>query len=446
MNISIQELEVILKSKAINIDSMTPISGFSIDTRTIRKNEVFFALRGDNYDGHSFANDAIKNGASLIISEKKLNTLPYISVGDTMTALKNIAKFYIKKINPITIGITGTNGKTTVTNMTTAILATCMKTSSTYKNFNNQIGLPLSILSADEDDKALVLEMGASKVGDISELVKIANPSIVALLNVSPAHIDSFKNLENIVKTKEEILSYKGYLKTVVLDSDEDNFKRWVLKSKKNNIITVSINHPADYCITNINDNKICIKTPYDSIENLQISDSESHTLKNILFSIALSYMAGARASNVIVGLDNIRDIDGRFSIKNGLNGSKIIDSTYNANPQSFISAINSLKRLGNNSWLIMGEMGELGEDSELYHKQVVRYAYDMGIKKLVVIGRRSDAMLNEFGDNSYSFKSIDKLVNFIKPQLSDNVNILVKASRFMRFEVIVEALLKGEH
>ncbi|MBT3548810.1 MAG: UDP-N-acetylmuramoyl-tripeptide--D-alanyl-D-alanine ligase [Gammaproteobacteria bacterium] len=446
MNISIQELEVILKSKAINIDSMTPISGFSIDTRTIRKNEVFFALRGDNYDGHSFANDAIKNGASLIISEKKLNTLPYISVGDTMTALKNIAKFYIKKINPITIGITGTNGKTTVTNMTTAILATCMKTSSTYKNFNNQIGLPLSILSADEDDKALVLEMGASKVGDISELVKIANPSIVALLNVSPAHIDSFKNLENIVKTKEEILSYKGYLKTVVLDSDEDNFKRWVLKSKKNNIITVSINHPADYCITNINDNKICIKTPYDSIENLQISDSESHTLKNILFSIALSYMAGARASNVIVGLDNIRDIDGRFSIKNGLNGSKIIDSTYNANPQSFISAINSLKRLGNNSWLIMGEMGELGEDSELYHKQVVRYAYDMGIKKLFVIGRHSDAMLNEFGDNSYSFKSIDKLVNFIKPQLSDNVNILVKASRFMRFEVIVEALLKGEH
>ena len=446
MNISISELENILRSEVINMHTLVSISGISIDSRTINENELFIAIKGDSHDGHLFINDAIKNGASLIISENILEDFPYISVDDTTDALASIAKFYLDKIHPIVIGITGTNGKTSVTNMTSMILGTCKKTLSTYKNYNNQIGLPLSILKGVKGDEVFVLEMGASKIGDIKELIQIAKPTIVALLNVSPAHMNSFKSIENIIKTKEEILSYQGYSKTVILSLDDDNFERWSLKANKNKIITISISQFADYYISSSNDHTICIKTPYSDIINLHTNDLEPHTLNNILFSIALSYEAGARSSNVTEGLANYNDVDGRFSIKKGHHGSKVIDSSYNANPQSFIASINSLSKLDGESWLVMGEMGELGENSELYHKQVARYAYDMGVKKLFVISKHANIILGEFGQNSHAFDSVDALIIFIKPQLNDSVNILVKASRFMKFEIIVNALTERKN
>ena len=446
MNILISELENILKSKVINAHALVSIDGISIDSRTIHKNELFVAIKGDNHDGHLFINDAIKNGASLVISENILEDFPCISVNDTTDALACIANFYVDKVHPVVIGITGTNGKTSVTNMTSMILETYKKTLSTYKNYNNQIGLPLSILKGEKEDKFFVLEMGASKVGDIKELINIAKPTIVALLNVSPAHMDSFKTIENIIKTKEEILSYQGYPKTVILNLNDDNFDRWSLEANKNRIITISISQSADYYISSLDDNVICIKTPYSDILNLHVNDIQPHTLNNILFSIALSYEAGARSSNVIKGLHNYNDVDGRFSIKMGYHGSQIIDSSYNANPHSFIASINSLVKLDRESWLIMGEMGELGKNSELYHKQVARYAYDMGVKKLFVISKHASAILNEFGQNSYAFDSADELIIFIKPQINDNVNILVKASRFMKFEIIVNALTEGKN
>jgi UDP-N-acetylmuramoyl-tripeptide--D-alanyl-D-alanine ligase len=445
MNILISELENILRSKVINAHTLELINGISIDSRTINKNELFLAIKGAHHDGHLFINDAIKNGASLIISENILEDFPCISVDNTTDALASIANFYIDKIHPIVIGITGTNGKTSVTNMTSMILETYKKTLSTHKNYNNQIGLPLSILRGVKEDEVFVLEMGASKVGDIKELIQIAKPTIVALLNVSPAHMDSFKSIENIIKTKEEILSYQGYPKTVILNLNDDNFNRWSLKANKNRIVTISISQPADYYISNLSDHAICIKTPYSDIMNLYVNDIEPHTLNNILFSIALSYEAGARSSNVMKGLHNYNDVDGRFSIKKGRHGSKVIDSSYNANPNSFIVSINSLVRLDCEPWLIMGEMGELGENSELYHKQVARHAYDMGVKKLFVISKHANAILDEFGQNSYAFDSVEALIIFIKPQLNDNVNILVKASRFMKFEIIVNALTERE-
>jgi len=446
MNILISELENILSSKVINMNNLVSIDGVSIDSRTIKTDELFIAIKGDNHDGHQFINDAIKNGASLIISENILEGFPCISIDDTTDALVKIAKFYADKIDPIIIGITGTNGKTSVTNMTSMILGTCKKILSTYKNYNNQIGLPLSMLKGVEEDEVFVLEMGASKVGDIKELIEIAKPTIVALLNVSPAHMDSFKSIENIIKTKEEILLYQGYPKTVVLSLDDDNFERWALKANKNKIITISINQSADYYIFSSNENSICVKTPYSDIINLDVNNLEPHTLNNILFSIALAYEAGARFSNVIEGLGNYNDVDGRFNIKNGCHGSKVIDSSYNANPQSFIASINSLIRLEGESWLIMGEMGELGKDSQLYHKQVARHAYEMGVKKLFVISKHASVILDEFGQNSYAFDSAEALIIFIKPQLNDNVSILVKASRFMKFEIIVNALTERKN
>lgn len=183
MKLKLSQLEKILGSSAISPDTI--FHGVSIDSRTVIPNNIFIPLYGKNFNGHEYIDDAIKKGAVAVISEIDLKDFPHIKVKSTLDALAKLAIYYSQSMNPITIGITGTNGKTTVTDMTAKILANYKPTSKTYQNYNNNIGLPLSILKSKKNSEIVVLEMGASKIGDIKELISIARPNIVALLNVS---------------------------------------------------------------------------------------------------------------------------------------------------------------------------------------------------------------------------------------------------------------------
>ncbi len=439
MKLCLSELENVLESSLVNNDVY--FDGVSIDSRTTKKNELFIAIKGINYDGHIFIQDAIKNGACGLITEEDHDDIPYIKVPNTLKALGKIASYYSRIINPKVIGITGTNGKTSVTNMTASILGYFTPTLKTFKNFNNQIGLPLSILRAEKKHKTFVLEMGASKKGDIRELIEIANPSIVTILNVSAAHLDTFENIDNILSTKEEILSKQGSSKVVILNKDDKYFQRWVKKSRNHEIRTISANQPADYCVISSTQDIISIKTPKEKQIDIRVIDNVQHTINNILFSIALASEAGASSEHVLSGINNMLEVGGRFTILDGHNGSNLIDSSYNANPASFKSTIDSLIKLNGVHWLIMGEMGELGNDSEQYHIDTARYAREAGIMKLFVIGKHADAIIRQFGKNAYSFKTNEQLITFVKPQITADVNILIKASRFMKYEVIVDAL-----
>ena len=444
MKIYLSELENILGSSIINSD--IAFEGISIDSRTIKKNELYIPIKGNKFDGHQFICDAVKNGASALISEKEYDNIPCIKVTDTTKALGMIATYYSGIINPIIIGITGTNGKTSVTNMTASILNHHTPTLKTFKNFNNEIGLPLSILKAEKKHQVFVLEMGASKKGDIKELVEIARPSIITILNVSPAHLDTFETVDNILLTKEEILSNQDFSKKVILNKDDKYFDRWVKKSHKHKVITISAKQPADYFVVSSTDNTLVVKTPTMNQIDIKIKNNVPYTIYNILFSIALASEAGANADNIMSGINNMLEVEGRFAMIDGCNGSNLIDSTYNANPASFRSTIDSLMQLTGEPWLIMGEMGELGDESEKYHIDIARYARDSGIKKLFVISKHADAIINEFGNNSYSFETNEQLITSVKPQITANLNILIKASRFMKYEVIVNALAAGKY
>mgnify|MGYP001495335630 CR=1 FL=1 len=440
MRIKLSDLSEIFPSAAIHSDAV--FSGVSIDSRTVYPNDIFVALHGKNFNGHDYIDEAIKQGASAVLSEVDLTDIPYIKVEDTHRALIDLALYYSSMIKPNIIGITGTNGKTTVTDLTAKITGHYKHTTKTFGNFNNNIGLPLSILKSKIDSEIFVLEMGASKKGDIKELLNIAKPNIVALLNVSPAHLDTFGTLENVLSTKEEIFLNQGFDKKVILNKSDQYFDRWVKKNKLNNIITISKDdQTADYSAMEVSDKELSVKTPYEPEFKLRVTNTKSHNILNILFSIALACEIGARSKHILSAMTDYDGVEGRSKVYAGINNSKIIDSSYNANPQSFMASINSLVKLDGNPWLIMGDMGELGDNSEFYHKQVVQHAYEMGIKKLFVISKYASAILKEFGKNSYDFDSIDALISFIKPQLNDNVNILVKASRFMEFEIIVNAL-----
>ncbi len=447
MNLSVSEIISILKNDIQDISNPLPdgeINSFKIDSRKIVNNDVFIAIQGSNVDGHDYIDNALENGACLVITNRSHKNSSVLTVRDSVKALGIIANYYIKKVKSKSIGITGTNGKSTVTAMIASIMQLCFKTSQTLGNYNNQIGLPLSVLTSDINTEIYVLEMGASKVGDIRDLTTIANPKTVALLNVSSAHLESFGSLENVYQTKEEILEDQGYEKNIVLNKDDDNFPRWAKKASRHNIITISKRQESDYRLIGQSPGTLIIKTKKYGIINVDTDYHEDHMITNILFAIACSAESGADKESIKRGLLTFEVPNGRFTVLNGYNNSEIIDSSYNANPVSFRAAIDSLvARRHDDKWIIMGQMGELGEDSEEHHINVVKYAESKKINKIFLISEHSESIKNNVKMDITIFKSKEDLIKFIAPMLKSNVSVLIKASRFMKFESIVNSLIE---
>lgn len=445
MSISVLEILSVIKddiqdNKAILTDKK--INSFKIDSREVKENDVFIALLGSNVDGYDYIDDALQNGACLVITNRSHKSPLVLSVRDSLKSLGLIANYYIKKINSISIGITGTNGKSTVTAMSASITQHWCNTAKTLGNYNNQIGLPLSILTADINTEIFVLEMGASKIGDIRELTTIAEPKIVALLNVSSAHIDTFGNLENVYKAKEELLEDQGYEKTVILNKDDENFPKWEKKASRHHVITISKRQESDYRLVGQSLGKLIIKTKKFGIININTNFQEDYMITNLLFSIACAAESGSDTQSIKKGLENFILPKGRFSVLNGHNNSKIIDSSYNANPESFKAAIDSLVvRESREKWLIMGQMAELGEASEEHHIAVLRYAESKKIDRIFLISDHAEKIKKTVKIEINVFKSKEDLIKYILPMLKSNIDVLVKASRYMKFESIVQSL-----
>ena len=284
--------------------------------------------------------------------------------------------------------------------------------------------------------------MGASRIGDIEELVKIARPNIVALLNVSAAHLESFGSLDNILMTKEEIFLNQGQDKTVIINKNDKYYNRWIKKNTSNNIKTISITDDADYSMLNLSADRMTVKTPYENKFEFKINNHESFNLLNILFSIGLACEAGARSNHIIAAFNNYIDVKGRSKIYKGINNSNIIDSSYNANPASFEASIDLLVSMKSKSWVIMGQMGELGDNSEKYHTELALYAAKKGVDKLFVLTDHNEAISKAFGKGAYLFDNKSDLISKLKSLMQNNTNILVKASRYMKFETIVDELI----
>ena len=418
------------------------VNSFTIDSRKVKKNDVFIALPGSNVDGYDYIDDAISNGACLVITNRSHKNPLVFPVRDSIKSLGLIANYFIKKIDSKSIGITGTNGKSTVTAMTASITQQYYKTAKTLGNYNNQIGLPLSILTADINTEIFVLEMGASKVGDIRELTSIVKPNIVALLNVSPAHLETFGNIENVYKAKEELLEDQGYRKIVILNKDDENFLKWKKKAARHHVITISKRQDSDYRLIGQSPGKLVIGTKRFGIIDINTHHNEDYMITNVLFSIACATESGVDVESIKRGLKNFEVPNGRFTILNGYNNSKIIDSSYNANPESFKAAIDSLVLRGNREkWIIMGQMGELGQASEEHHIAVLKYAESKKISKIFLISEHADNIKKSVKIEINIFKSKEDLIKYILPMLKSDIDVLIKASRSMKFESIVNSL-----
>ncbi len=421
-------------------------SGVEIDSRKDCKNKLFIAINGDNFDGHEFVDVAYSQGASIALVERELDSkIPQVVVEDSKRAMGDLAKYWRKEVNPTLIAITGSNGKTTVKEMLGKILSLQAKTVITQGNFNNEIGVPLSIFNLTRNDCYAVIEMGANHESEIKELVEIAEPDIVFVNNAREAHVEGFGSLQGVIHAKGEMYQYSGKTATSVFNLDEEAVHYWQSVSNSDRCLTFSLSSNADIkgSFDNTNDGMKLNAEYKKEICSCEINVFGVHNASNALAAITLSLACGIGLSKAMQGLNGFAGVKGRLQFVDGLNQSKIIDDSYNANPDSLEAALDVTCSLPGVAWLALGDMAELGELSEEMHKSAVIKAKEKGISECFAIGEYSCRSVSVFGSKGYCFKAHAEMADLLSKRLAPEINLLIKGSRSARMDKLVSALTR---
>ena len=422
------------------------IKSISTDTRSLKKNSLFIAIKGENFDGNDFVDEALSKGSNIIIADNKRfknnKDKRIIWVNDSIKALKTISNNIIKDYGGNVIAITGSNGKTTTTNI---ISKTLKNNSKTLKNFNNEIGMPLSLMNASSKSKNLIFEIGASKLNDIDYLSKILQPHIGLITNIGNSHLESLKNIDGVFKVKSEIvknIKKNGFL--VVPNNNKKHLNKW--KKMRSDITTISFGMKDDsdfYPIdVKIKQNGLSFLVTSRLIEKpIKISSSLEgvHNVKNILSACAVHYCLGQNLQDFsksisLSKLDNLRQVKYKW-----LKGSTLIDDSYNANPDSTKKSIDLLSNYNKKTVLLLGDMLELGRYKNKLHKEVGEYAKSKGISKLIAFGNLTRHSIDGFGKNGIFFNDETKLKNYLRKNITSKNVILIKGSRGMKMERFID-------
>ncbi|MGK0468025.1 UDP-N-acetylmuramoyl-tripeptide--D-alanyl-D-alanine ligase [Clostridium sp.] len=425
----------------------------SIDTRAISDNDIFIALKGENFNANDFILEASKKGASLcIIDEIKFQGVDWdaktsvIVVEDTNKAIMQLAKFYIDKLNLKVVGITGSTGKTSTKDLVSAVLSSKFKVFKTLGNFNNEIGLPMMIFKLNKTYDVAILEMGMSDFGEIHRLCDVARPDIAIITNIGMSHIENLKTRENILKAKMEVTDFFDDDSVLIVNSDNDLLEE--VKTSKYKLIRTGIDSSVDYgaCNINIYESKITfnILDAGNEIDKaIEVDIPGRHNVLNSLLAVASAREMGMNYNEIAEGFKKLEVTSMRLDIIKGKKFT-IVNDCYNASPDSMIAAIDVLCNIqGKSKIAILGTMGELGDSSFQAHKQVGAYAKEKNIDLLITIGEFNKAYSEGFVDiDKYrSFDTYDEVNSFLEETLSGNDVVLVKASRAMKFESIVNCL-----
>jgi len=425
----------------------------AIDSRKIVGGELFIALKGENFDGHEYIEAALQKGAKAVIAARDPQTAldknaTFLRVDDTTQALGALGAFWRSRFSLTTVGITGSCGKTTVKGMLESICKQQGKTLATKGNFNNHIGLPLTLLRLDETYQYGVIEMGASAIGEIEYLGKIAKPNVTLITNVLPAHLLGFGSLEGVAKAKGEIYDILPKDGIAVLNVDENFNDYWRTLIKNRKITTYGLDHPADVFARNI------VMLPFsvqfdlcmaDTQQNVTIEIPGKHTILNALAAAAAGFAMDISLNHIVTGLAAFEGVPGRLRRIKGINGAWLIDDSYNANPGSMNAALDVLAGCQGKKLFVMGDMAELGEDAALYHEQIGQRAKENGIESLFAVGKLSQFAVKAFGQGGKSYLDKTLLVDDLKRQLTDQTIVLIKGSRSSGMEVVIHALAHHE-
>jgi UDP-N-acetylmuramoyl-tripeptide--D-alanyl-D-alanine ligase len=420
-------------------------NGVSIDTRTLQQGELFIALQGPNFDGCDYVGQARDRGAAGAVVPRVVDAdISQIAVEDSRRALAELGAAWRQQLSPIVIGVTGSNGKTTLKELTAACLATAAPTLATHGNLNNDIGMPLMMTRIEDRHRFAVLEMGANHVGEIAYLTALAKPDIVVITNAGAAHLEGFGSLDGVARGKGEILCGENRPKVAILNADDRYFDYWSKLVEDVRLITFGIEADADVYARNIvagaGGSSFDLFLPGGEID-VALPLSGLHNVRNACAAAAIAVAAGLDIANIKAGLESVTPVEGRLRRLAGSNGATIYDDSYNANPLSVVAAAEFLASLPGDSILVLGDMGELGNDAARMHAETGAQVREAGISRLLATGDLSRNTVEGFGAGASWHADIDELAAGLAPELREGLNILVKGSRFMRMERVVEAL-----
>ena len=417
----------------------------SINSKKIKKDDIFIAIKGLNFDGHDYINEAFKNGAiAAIISDEEKISKNTILVNDTKKSLADIASLILMKFKPFVIGITGSNGKTTTKELIKSILDSNYGTNkilATQANYNNDIGLPLTIFNLNSEHSHIVLEMGMNHPKEISYLANIAPPNFAVITNIGEAHIENFKNREAIANEKKDILRNLKAEGIAILPKDSEFFNFLVKDLKNVKVLSFGMSKDADISCELLDHKKILIKTPKYDLE-IKSKLLGHNNISNILAAVTCAYQLKINPTKIKEGIENITPIPSRLELKEGKKRAAIIDDTYNANPSSFLSAIEVLDEFPGKKILVIGDMAELGENSRIYHQELSRTIKETKIDITLGLGKYTKEIITLLGRNNTWFRSKDDLVKHLYSCMKGST-ILVKGSRSMKMEEVVKKLIK---
>lgn len=426
------------------------IKGVSTDTRTLEPGDLFIALVGPNHDAHEHLFKALEKGAAAVIVNRLVDCpLPLILVDDTKTALGKLGAAVKQEVNPKTVGITGSSGKTTVKEMVASILSVKGKVLFTKGNFNNDIGVPLTLLRLEKHHEYAVIEMGANHLGEIAYTTNLVKPDVATIVNAAASHLEGFGSLFGVARAKSEIFKGLGTTGTAILNRDSQFYSFWEGKTSHLNCLTFSPEsedgdyHAEDIAMGMDGCAEFELVCPAGRAA-IRLSIPGTHNVGNALLAAAMSICVGANLEEVQLGLFNMREVSGRLNVKQLTNQIRLLDDTYNANVASVNAAIDLLATFSGNRVLVLGDMAELGDKASYYHEQVGEYAKSKGITSIYSIGVLSHYASEVFNENGFHFDNKESLVSMLNENLFSeqrDISILVKGSRSSKMELIAKAI-----
>jgi UDP-N-acetylmuramoyl-tripeptide--D-alanyl-D-alanine ligase len=416
--------------------------GVSTDSRTVGKEQIFFALWGDNYNGNKFASDALARGAlSAVIDDPLFETENTILVDDCLFELQALASHYRKELKVPVLAITGTNGKTTTKELIATILSKKYKVHYTRGNLNNHIGVPLTILSASADTEILIIEMGASHIGEIRTLCLIAKPDYGLITNIGTAHIEGFGSADGVARAKTELYELLRKVNGIALYNDKDPLLAEKIFKIINRAVPFSDPTGTDLLIETV-PSDLTLKISITYLHQTHIINTNlfgSYNLENIRAAVATSLFLGVEMKDIIEAIEQYAPANNRSQVKRTKNNTLICDS-YNANPTSMRLAIDSFSAIkADHKIIIIGDMLELGEKSEEEHLKVLKMLQSDIAEKVLLLGPVFYKISAKSGFKA--FDKIDKLMEFIRGVPLTGNTILIKGSRGMGLEKIYDLL-----
>jgi len=462
--LSLAEISTAIKGQLLNDNSDIVVTQLNTDSRAIDSGELFLALKGPNFDGHRFVEQVIEKGAvAVIVDHQQDISIPQIIVRDTRIALGKLAAFNKAQVAPKTVGITGSSGKTTVKEMTAAILSRLGKVLATQGNFNNDIGVPLTLLRLEQQHDFAVIEMGANHIGEIAYTTHLVKPDVAVINNIAAAHLEGFGDLCGVARAKGEIFESLSDNGVALYNQDSKYAKKWQWRLidkqvRRFSCIPSSKNKSDCYSSDVVLDDNGCASfklNTYQGNTYIELTVPGRHNVCNAVAAAAIVLEFGASLDDIRLGLLLMAPVKGRLNLYQLNEQCRLIDDTYNANVESVKAAIDLLTSYPGRQILILGDMGELGADARRYHQEVGEYAASKHLTDVLTLGVLSQSSTDAFVTaqqqsnemplvNGQHFSSRSQLVAHLQSKLvneAQQISILVKGSRSAHMEYVVEAI-----